>query len=775
MPSPGGTNAAQQGDWDTSPDSSNDKDDAALLDQLRKRFSYMLKAAEKSRALGDYCMQALGPDGPWDKEERAARVEAKRPCIHLDQLNQYPNSLVNQVRQNPQGVKIQPGGNGANDKTASLREDRWRAIETQCDAAHAYLTALQCAAERGYGAVTLETEEIAWDGWDQRIKVVREPDPNAILYDPDCKESSFADMEDGFKIWRMPISDFKRRFGEDGTITDFNLDHQAAAPDWVNIDKQTVQVARYSYFEKKPRYLYLLNDGSPTGKKVFKDELPEGATAKKGVMTFADGSSQRILKEKKAVQKSVKQCITNGIQILDRADWAGQRIPIFPCIGKEKFVRTAGVTERVLESYITNAIDGQKAFDSAKTNEVEAANMVPKIIYLGYEGQFDTSTDWKNINKIPTVYAEIKPIVDSASGQVLPLPTRVPYDPPIQSMEMMAEGALRAIQSAIGSHGFLKQDDTNVKSGKAVALLKSQSDVGSYHFLDNYETMIRAVGEEGNYLLDKIEDTPRDVGLHKKDGTHEVVRINEPRADKSGTMVEHRYTPRDPQTNQPQTDASHDVVIDTGPSYQYERAEAKVFIQSLMSLPQGALILDLLVKWQNLGVYGDEIAERVTPPQFQKQDGQPEVPPQIKQQMGQLTQQNQELQQVNQQLMNERDSKDRDNASKEKIAALQAETARLVGLNSVRVAQINAAAKGAIVHEQLTSDENQMLVEQEFARQNAQLAHEQAMQAGSAAAQQTSDQSAQDHSQGLDAQSQQADQAMAQQQQAQQAPVQAPA
>jgi len=40
------------------------------------------------------------------------------------------------------------------------------------------------------------------------------------------------------------------------------------SPDQSRVERQTIQVARYSYFEEVERYLYLLDDGTPKGKKV---------------------------------------------------------------------------------------------------------------------------------------------------------------------------------------------------------------------------------------------------------------------------------------------------------------------------------------------------------------------------------------------------------------------------------------------------------------------------------------------------------------------------
>lgn len=739
MPNPTTHNPATEGDFDRSDTKTLSSGDEKLLKRLRERYTYMVKAHKYNRDMGNFDMQALySAKGPWDPIEVAARVAAKRPCVHLPQLPQYPTTLVNQVRQNPQGVKVTPAGYGANDKTATLRGDRIRAIEQKSNAKQAYLTALQCAAERGYGVLTLECREISWDEWDQEIRIVREPDPNALLWDPDYREADASDIQDGFKLWRLPREEYKRRW-PNAAVQDFKVEENEVAPDWCN--KETQLIARYSYFDVKERYLYLVDDGSPKGKKIFEDELAPGWKAEAdGWLRYEGSGGFKILKEKKAVEKKVKQCLTNGIEILDRNAWSGKRIPIFPMVGKEIWMEVDGRPQRITESYIRQAIDAQKAFNSAKTNEVESANMVPKATYMMYEGQQDTATDWENINKIPTPYALVKPIVDAATGAVLPLPQRSDFNPQIESMEIMAEAARRAMQAAIGSHGFTIMDDTNVKSGKAVNSLKKQTDTGSYHFVDGYETTIRSVGLEINELLDPVEDTARDVGLLKSDGTHEIVRINEPYTDKkTGQQIEHRYTPRN-EAGEPLKEARHDVVIDSGRWGETKRDETRGFLEKLLESPMGPLIADILVQIEDLGPYTDELKERLIPTQFRKEEGEPDLPPAIKQQMGQLAQQNKELTQTVQQLLNERESKQQDLdskaqieqdkiASNERMKAAELEIEKLKIQAQVRIKEIDAMMKGVIVHEQLTTEENIHQSEVIAERQIAELSHDQSLEA----------------------------------------------
>lgn len=751
MPSPTTHNPASGGGFRTD-DQQQSKADEKLLKRIRERHAYMVKAHEQNRKNGDSDIKALYSEyGPWDDTEVKARIDQKRPCVHLPQLNQYPQAVLNQVKANPQGVKVNPAGGGATDETANLRGNRIRAINAECNAKQAFLTALECALERGYGVITMETEDIEWDSIDQRIKVVREPDPNAVLWDPDYREVDASDIQDGFKLWRLPREEYKRRW-PNAQVTDFTVEDAAIAPDWVG--EQTQLVARYSYFETTERHIYAIEDSSqPRGfLKVFKDELAEGVKVervtvpgangkKQTVIIGTDGAVHRVLWEKpRAIEKTVKQCTTNGVEILAKNDWAGKWIPIFPMIGKEVWIRETenGPYERRTYSYIRQAIHGQKAFNSAKTNEVEAANMVPKVTYIGYEGQFDTQTDWQNINRVPTPFATVKATTEEAPGHLLPPPERAEYEPPIQAMEVMAEAARRAIQAAIGSYGFTIQDDTNVKSGKAVNALKAQSDIGSYHFIDSYETTIRHVGRAESDLLDKIEDTPRDVSLVMDDGTHKMIRINEPYQDPdTGETVEHRYVPKR-EIEGVTSDVKHDVVIDSGKSYETQQLEASEFVEGLVASPLGPRIADLAVKWKGLGTYGDQMAERLKPPDIAEKEGATN-PEQARQLAGMLQAQNAKLTETVQQLLAERESKQQDLdskkeielakiASQERIAALEAQIEQLKISAQLEMKKMEIASKSAIVSEELTSTENLAKEGREADRDIAELSHKQAIE-----------------------------------------------
>ena len=85
------------------------RQDEALLKEIRENFEYALRYWKEIREEGDTDMRYVSGD-PWDESEKKLREAQKRPCLVFDELNQYTNQLINDVRQNKRAVKVDPTG-----------------------------------------------------------------------------------------------------------------------------------------------------------------------------------------------------------------------------------------------------------------------------------------------------------------------------------------------------------------------------------------------------------------------------------------------------------------------------------------------------------------------------------------------------------------------------------------------------------------------------------------------------------------------------------------
>lgn len=609
-----------------------ERTDAAILAELRERFDLAMEGWREIRAEAAEDMRYVAGD-PWDADAREARDKAGRPCLSLDELGQYVNQLVNEVRANPRSVQFSPTGAGANDAAARFYQDKTREIEYRSAGQIAFTTAFENAVQRSYGWCRVNTRFSSPRSFDQEIWIEDVPNPDHVIPDPEAKRPDGSDLRYLFhyEIWQQ--KDFVQAFPK-ARVHDFGeYLTTGQLKSWVQA--ATLTLAEYWVVETHPRRLLLLADpaGGPP-RAVFEDEL--GGRVPPGVP---------VLKDRSVDWPTVRQYLTNGVEILKRSTWAGKYIPFASCLGKVIYVDDGSGPERRILSLVRLARDPFMAYCYTQTCILEALGGVPRASWVGYEGQFrGHETTWQKANHEPVAYLEAKGTTpETGANNLLPLPQKQAWDPPVQNLAVVAETYRRAIQAAMGTSPLpTDAQRRNEKSGIALRRIEESAQRGSYHFIDHYDDMIRHVGVIIEDLMDKIYDTPRDVGIRKADGTAGMVRINDPAATQ-GPNGE----PQEPVS----TAGEYIATISTGPSYESERMAASEFADQLAQNPQiFPLIGPLVVKLKNLGPIGDQIAEALEvlqPPELrQAKDGKPD-PAQL---MKQLADAQQLVQQLSQEL-----------------------------------------------------------------------------------------------------------------------------
>lgn len=576
-----------------------------LLKEIREDYTYFRDFWRENYEEAKIDLRFISGD-PWEPGDRKAREDNGRPVLCPDELEQYLNQAINNVRQNPISIKIEPAGEGAADRDAETRSSIISGIEYQSNAQSAYNNAFSCALNCGFGFFRITTTVVGKDPKNKevnpRIKIIG--NPLSVLMDPNAKELDFSDQKKCFAFDVMRKSDFRRNYPQ-ATKQSFTGDDMSAAPGW--FQGENIVVAEYWRI-----------DGY--------DENGKGG--------------------------KVVQYITNGVEILEENEWPGSWIPIIPVLGKEIYVPIGGEMKRMFYSMIRKARGAQMMLAYIASQEAEEYGMAPRAPFVGYVGQFETDKDaWDTLNKVPRSYVQIDPSVDQSNGQLLPLPTRPAFTPNAQAYEIGKESWRRSIQSAMGINPLpTAAQRQNEKSGVALQRIETQQSVGSYHFTANLKLSLQYGGKQLNELITAVMDTPRHVGIRNPDGTHSLQPVAPNGAMPDGAQPDAQ--PFDP------AKGDFDVTVSTGPSYQSQREEASAFVDLLVQEigelpvpPQAkAALLAKAIKLKDLGPIGDEISEILDP----QGDGEP-VPPQAQQMIAQLHQQIQQLtalgQQQQQQIM----------------------------------------------------------------------------------------------------------------------------
>lgn len=703
-----------------------DKDDE-LLKEIRDRYDYATEAWRKIREEAAKDMRYVAGD-PWEPKERKAREEAGRPCISLDEINQYTNQVINQLRAKRRGVTFSANGEGASEQTAEFYQDKWREIEYRSKAQIVYTTAAQNAIERGYGFCRIKTKYASDRTDDQEIWLEEVVNPDSILPDPDAKRPTFSDQQYLFVHESRKKDEFKREF-QDAKIRDFPESLHVLAPSWLKGDDITI--AEYWKVAKRDRELLILKGPDGTKMGVFADEIRD-----KAHLSY-------VVKRRKVSVPYVCMYLTNGVEILgDKTEWAGKYIPFAGCVGKVIYRDTGAGIEKQILSMVRLMRDPQMLNAYLRTNEAELVGMTPKTPYVGYVGQFRTRGEqWAKLNHEPVPFIEADPTTEATGNQILPLPQRALYEPPIQALEILAESSRRSIQAAAGSMPLpTAAQRRNEKSGVALKQMDDISQVGSYHYADHYDDMIEHIGVMGEDLMDKIYDTARDVAVRKANDTSEMRRINDPADPKSVS-----------------TKGSHLVTVSTGPTFDSTREAVKDLANTLITGPDPEMVravTPVAIKMMNLGAEAEElieIAETLQPPQVQalrQKDGEEPDPKQLMQQLMQMKQQLQHAEQAMQELAQEADGKKLDSETKLKIAAGNADKDKFIeqkriladlvkermrNATQIRVAEIAAETKGIVSGHEAAHEADALGRQQAHESALAAQEHAQALEAQQAA------------------------------------------
>ena len=603
--------------------------------------------ARESRAA---CMKALAGD-PWKFDERNAREDAQRPCVSFDELSQYVNQIVNEVRANPRAVQFAPTGPGTSEQVADFYADKMREIEYRSHAQLAYTSAFESAVQGGYGFVRV-TSEYMPDSVDRQELVIKPVmDPNTILPNWGFQRPDCSDMTRCFVLEKRTLQEFRAQFPKAKQV-----DFEAYAKDddtrrWVT--EKDILLAEDWKVTQVPVKLLLVQPPAavpPPNSYGFRPpQAPPPFTIREDQWQTMPAGSQ-VIRTREALVPKVTQQLVNGVEVLSETTWPGPYIPIAGCMGRVLYLDDKGITNRLLMSAVQLALEPYMAFCFVSTSELEVIGTITKNPYWAYENQLSPDQEAEIAKSLhePVAVLKAKATIEGLPGQILPLPVRNPMALDLSGYSMLREETRRSIQSAMATNFLPTQaQGRNEKSGKALEKIDQARLKGSFHFVDHFEMMLRHVGCICEAAMDTIYDTEREVLVRRADDSTEQVWVNSPQRKDALTLK-----------------GNYAVTVSSGPSVDSTREAASDFADMLLGSVElmtllgpekaqqiAALAVKLKVKQTGIGAIGDQIVDIISPPPDQEL-----APEQMAAQNQQLKQQIQQLQQMAQQMKQEIDS-----------------------------------------------------------------------------------------------------------------------
>jgi hypothetical protein len=690
--------------------------DADLLKRIREFTETAIKADNHNRTAAVADLKFLAGD-QWPDDIKIRRQNEGRPCLTFNRLPTYLHQVTNDQRQNKQGIKVHPVGDGADEKGADIYQGMIRRIEDSSNADTAYDTAVNSAAAIGFGFWRLITEYESPTSFNQVIKYQRMRDALKVYFDAASVEADGSDAKECAIVYDIPKAEFKRTWPRqlEAAQTAMTAIGNQIQPGWMT--DTMVRVVEYYYFEYTAATLYLLGDGTTTTK-----QPPAGAVVK----------NQRPTQLPQL--KLVKACAG---AVLERTDIKCRWIPVFPVWGDEIDIQGKVIRKGV----IRDAKDPAQMYNFWMTSATEEVSLRPKTPFIGAAGQFETNKkQWQQANSKSFAFLEYDPV--TVDGVLAPPPQRSPMaDVPAGMLQMALHAAdnIKAVtglfDSSLGARG-------NATSGVQEREQQRQGDVANFHFIDGLHRSIRHCGRCLVDMIPHYYDATRVVEIMRENGTVEAMPINQPATNEAGQPVDKNGNVIvDPVTQVQRilndvTIGKYGVTFDSGPSYATQREEAQAAMVELGG--KWPKVLDVAgdVMVENMDWPGaDKIARRLKatlPPQItagdEGEDGQPasqpQLPPEIEQALQNADAMVQDLQHQLEEAKNGLAKAQMDAASREEVARINAASA-------ARVAEINSGAvlsKEEIISMRAILDHHHRLLQQQQQAEHASEAADQAAQ-----------------------------------------------
>jgi hypothetical protein len=181
---------------------------------------------------------------------------------------------------------------------------------------------------------------------------------------------------------------------------------------------------------------------------------------------------------------------------------------------------------------------------------------------------------------------------------------------------------------------------SNETSGRAIMARQREGDTATFHFIDNVARSIKYTGKILIDLIPKIYDTARVIRIMGEDGKEDMVKID-PTMQQAYLKRQNELTREVEEIYNPSV-GRYDVVVAVGPSYTTRRQEAFQAMTEMASRnPQLLQVAgDLIMKAADFPM-AEQLAERLEktlPPGLKDDEGKPQIPAEVQQQMQQMEQ-----------------------------------------------------------------------------------------------------------------------------------------
>lgn len=550
-----------------------------MLTEARERSMDALEGWRENFDLSDDDVRFTEGLNQWSAAD--AQERNGRPMLTLNTVPQFIGQLVGEQRQNSPSIHVHPDddlaakakfavGEGKTLRSvdgATVLEGMIRAIEYKSGAEAWYDKAISHAYDGAFGWLRVYTQYANQKDFDQRLLIGGIKNRWSALIDPTFQQPDAHDMGYAFIHSEVPRREFERRYPKamQGTLTD-----EKQRQFWQNND--TITVTEYMTREAEERTLLLLGMGDEPQRMEYLDEVKDD-------LQQMQAQGWQVIRERKVVDwVAVWRKITAFSLLEGPIKLPFTSIPLIPVFGRERNLRDG---RTLYSSIVRHAKDAKRMENFWLSAATERVSMAPKAPWLLTDDAIEGHEDqWERLNAGNPAY-----LTYNAGAEK---PDRQP-GPQMPAAEVqMAATMGQMVKSTMGMYDANLMQVGDETSGKALNARQHQVRAATFEFTDNLNWALRRIGLLLIEAIPKIYDTERKVSMRGKDGSSELVNVNQQIPD------------IDPATGEQRRDAEGElmfnvinglgqgefgVIVSAGPSYATQRQEAA---ETSMQLIQAA-------------------------------------------------------------------------------------------------------------------------------------------------------------------------------------------
>jgi len=533
-------------------------------------------------------------EGQWPSDIKSERERDGRPTLIINQLWKFVKSVQGDQKQNRPEIKVFPMDSKGDPAIAEVLQDIIRHIEHKSNANVVYDTGFNQCLTSSIGFWRVVSKYVEGESFDQELRIERIRNQFRVLFDPKAKDPNYTDAEYVYIFDYMPKKEFEAQFPNAKTSGSFPGDAVTQSQEeWFEQDR--VRIAEKFYKVKKTKKIVELENGTII-------TLEKGITKQ-----ILEEQGYTIVREREAEFTEIKWVKMNGAEVLEGPiDWPGKFLPVVAIPGDEIDIQG----KNRLFSLIRHAKDPQMMYNFWRTAATEMVALQPKAPYMVTPEQIaGFERIWRDAGNKNNTYLPFNP------DPLNPGPPKRVAPPSIPTGALTeADRAEKELYSTIGITPPALGEQSNERSGKALAMRQRSADKTVFSFFDNHSN---AIAHTGRILVDLIPhyyDTERIIKIMGDDGKLKEIALN---------SVEYDQTNLEFVINNSLADAGeYDVVLTSGPSYETKRQQTvEMLMQFVQFAPQVAPFLFPMVA-KNMDVPGaDEVAELLMatlPPEAQQ-------------------------------------------------------------------------------------------------------------------------------------------------------------